>query len=430
MNCAILSTLYVRANGEIPCYDDAGAQITLSHVCADRQFLAEMELDNHNYQHIRQALKAGRPPWTDVCGRCAMLRPAEPFSDLLATKRIRTLQVEPTLACALDCPGCSRLMDLRQRRRPHKLTPPDFDTLLTGLQRASYAIELIEYCGNGEPLNNPQFADFVKTARRCYPHTRQRVVTNGNFCYDQKLASVHIDEFMISCDGARQSSYEQYRRGGYIERVFAFMRAIPAEIAGYRQKKIWKYILFEFNDTDEELLLAQSLMPDLGVDELVFVRTHSQCRSARFDAGGDRLPIVAERVFFDTTPIQQRSHVVYVPKHLIAPCALNGDRGLVMVDELAAETASKLKLRGWLLTDHPVELTIFANNMPVAGKLEKSLARPDVQAQYPRFHGKESGFELTWDSDQMDEVLLTVRVTSGTEGSQEFSYHYAKPPAD
>lgn len=427
MNCDILSTLYIRANGEIVCYDDAGAQICLAHVQAGKIFSPSDAFNNSFYQHIREALQFGRAPWTDVCAKCAMLRPKEQFLDLLSQKKIKTLQVEPTLACSIKCPGCTHLLDIKQRRTPHKLTPEGFGALLSGLMKEGYAIDLIEYCGNGEPLNNPQFSDFVLVGREYYPQTPQRLVTNGNFDFSKSIGSVFIDEYMISCDGAMQGSYEQYRMGGDIEKVMNFMKDIPKFILGRRQKKIWKYILFEFNDSDEELLLAAKLKEKLDVDELVFVRTHSGYKSVRFSNPHQRPPVWGKGIRFDFTPLQRRSRVVYKSLTAMGPRFISMQLGLLMIDELSGNTKETLKLRGWLLSKSDVDMKIWSNGVLISEELELGIPRPDVGEAFPSYAKEDSGFELVWNSAHQSEIKLEVVISDSCGRSELFVYDFQNP---
>lgn len=58
MNCDILSTLYVKSNGEILCNDDFGERVSLGSCrqSADDPDIHQT-LNNDRYQHIREALK-------------------------------------------------------------------------------------------------------------------------------------------------------------------------------------------------------------------------------------------------------------------------------------------------------------------------------------------------------------------------------------
>ncbi len=423
MHCAILSSLYVRANGEIPCYDDAGAQIMLTSVSADRVFNADTELNNHAFSHIRSSLLAERMPWENTCKRCSMMRVDEPLKDFLGQRLIATLQVEPTLACGLLCPACTRTEDLKTRRKPHRLSPEDFAALLRGLRRDGYSVGIIEYCGNGEPMNNPLLAEFVKVGRRFFPNTRQRLITNGNFTYDGKLDSVHIDEFIISCDGAKQSSYEQYRVNGNINKVFDFMKSIPDEIAGYHQKKIWKYILFDFNDTDEEILLAQELKDQFGVHEIMFVRTHSARRSTRFD-NGEALPTNSKNVLFDQTQMRYRNQRKLQATQQLLPRELKLNRGHINVESLSVIDNKKCVIRGWAVCTTGFELQFVCNNRQAFGTLSSEIYRPDVANVYPAYEDSSSGFEFCFERDFTFEAQIEITLKSDV-GADSFVFPFA-----
>ncbi len=283
MNCEILETIYVRSNGDIPCDCDKGEQIllgTIDHL--DPSWDIEDVLTNEQYTHMRTTLSSGVLPWGDVCASCAWLRTHEPFSDNLSRKKIRKIQLEPSLACNLECPCCSNKTQRQTRSKPFLMEIEAFDALLKSLLKNSYAVSEIEYCGQGDPLMHPRFVEFVRTARARYPQARQRVITNGNFDYQKAIAGEFIDDIVVSCDGVFQKSYEQYRIGGDVEQVIGFMKAIPKAIDGKKQNISWKYILFEFNDSDEEIIAAQRLAQSLGIDMLMFVFTHSRFKSVKY----------------------------------------------------------------------------------------------------------------------------------------------------
>ena len=71
----------------------------------------------------------------------------------------------------------------------------------------------------------------MSLGRRYLPGTRQRLITNGNYAFRNKIKTP-LDEIIVSCDGYSPESYAQYRVGGSVERVLAFMADAVAESRG------------------------------------------------------------------------------------------------------------------------------------------------------------------------------------------------------
>src|SRR5204862_236122 len=101
MDCLLPETLYLKANGVIPCHDDAGEVIPLGQL--EEHFSLRGLLDGA-YERIRTELEAGRAPWPGTCERCGFFRPDQPYRSR-PRYRLTTFQVEPTLLCTLACPG-------------------------------------------------------------------------------------------------------------------------------------------------------------------------------------------------------------------------------------------------------------------------------------------------------------------------------------
>src|SRR4029453_3466769 len=108
----------------------------------------------------------------------------------------------------------------------------------------------------------------------------------------------------VSCGGAPAESYPVYRKNGNFARVQAFMA--DAARATPRPCVVWKYILFDFNDSGVEIQRAQQLAMDHGVDALVFVVTHSARRSQRYtERNLEELLKLAPFATLNTTPVLQ-----------------------------------------------------------------------------------------------------------------------------
>jgi hypothetical protein len=308
VNCEILHTLYVRSNGDVPCNDDAGEQVLLGRIdLRNERWKVGSLLTNHNYRRIREGWGHRELPWPKACAHCAFFRPNEATADHLVHKRIRKLQIEPSVGCRLSCPGCLGRLQARVRASSPHMDLQLFERVLRSLRDEGYAVREIEYCGQGEPLLHPEFPQFVRLARSYFPGTLQRLITSGNFDYREATDGEWIDEIIVSCDGLHQASYAQYRIGGRADRAIQFMRDAPRTIAGRQQSMIWKYILFEYNDSDDEIRSAQCLAQELAVHAMLFVFTHSKGKSRRYTLHNvPDFPIAFPNIHTNGTPIHYR----------------------------------------------------------------------------------------------------------------------------
>ena len=105
-----------------------------------------------------------------------------------------------------------------------------------------------------------------------------------------------MDRIIFSIDGATQESYGKYRVGGSFNKAFGKMKRLveTSRAAGTWQKDvndqaghlqvIWQYILFEWNDTDEEIKLARQLAQNIDVP-IQWVITSGYGASKRFLPG-------------------------------------------------------------------------------------------------------------------------------------------------
>ena len=429
MNCEILDTLYIRANGDIPCDDDAGERIILAHAGA-ADWSLHSTLRNAAYAHIRESLSKGQAPWPDTCPSCAFFRPQQPFSSSHQRRELRKVQIEPSLACNLRCPCCNQLEQIHTRPRPFLMSPRLFEKVLAETRAAGFAIREIEYCGQGEPLMNRDFPTFVRLARRYHPEARQRLITNGNFDYASATGGEALDEIFVSCDGARQSSYEQYRAGGRIDRVFDFIKAVPGKPGGRSQRVVWKYILFEFNDSDDEIREAQERAQELGVDTLLFVFTHSRFKSQRFTvANALDIPILYSNVAVNATPMHyERAWRALKPLTIwLGPAAHPRTGTLFKIDEVTLAGEQNLAIRGWVLSKKKIDSLLIHIGDRLAGAAQMNQARPDVYQALPGYGEKNSGFIFATElaGQIADRIVISAELMSGARPVTSFIRSYS-----
>lgn len=395
MNCQGQRTLYIKANGEMPCEHDIGEQVVLAKVFPNQPFSLADVLNNARFRHLSQSMGNNRAPWPLVCQRCAFFRPDELLEARTRQRRLEKIQVETTLACALRCPGCSGVSQIAQRPGPHVLPLASYKALLQACKDDAFQVDWIEYCGQGEPLNHKDFPAFLDATARILPRTRQRIITNGNHAFDAKFPDQLPDEIMVSCDGAFQDSYAQYRVNGRIDKVKAFMgRAVErARDADTQCRVIWKYILFDHNDSDTEILHAQQDASVLGVDQILFVATHSVNRSRRYtNANLSSLPIVTERAVHNATPILYRTDVdaSATPENALPSPFIH-----LVVDEDRTSVLGERHIRGWAVGDFgcTLERTQVLDGDQIVGELATGCPRPDVSDAFPQWNLETAGFE-------------------------------------
>lgn len=116
--------------------------------------------------------------------------------------------------------------------------------------------------------------------------------TNGLALSPEAIAAIAgealADRVVFSIDGASDATYRHYRRGGSFEKARRAAADLAAECdrAGTRGDVdvVWQYILFEWNDADEEIARARVVAAEAGA-RLSFVVTHTAGASRRYVDG-------------------------------------------------------------------------------------------------------------------------------------------------
>lgn len=429
MNCDIFKILCLRANGEFTCNYGAGQKISLGWATAAPDWSMRRLFGERGYALARAMFRRGFAPWTTTCELCVGLQRNKPFAHDAPTHRFEKLLVEPSLACALRCPSCSRIDLVRERPGTVFLPVDVWRRLLASLRDEGYLVDLFFFCGLGEPLAHPQLEDIIDAAREFFPTTPVTINTNGNY----RFAAVfpkgsYPDRLIVSVDGLSQSSYQQYRVNGAVATALQFMheaRRAPGQAPAVE----WKYILFRHNDSNEELIAAQHKAAELDLDSLQFVLTHTVEKSTRFTPENiEDLPIVWSRAYPETTPN------LYFRRPQARPLsATNSERlpgfpgaGRVRINiDYCRWWSGRLVLRGWAMGyegDGPRRLRICLGEADV-GIAQIGIAREDVWHVYPALGNRTAGFNAVC---EIPRALAGARakVTLVYEAFDGASYHF------
>lgn len=297
-------SLYLRFNGQLPCWDHVGEGHVLRTVTREglesgreRDLFAFPEL-----LHIRTSFASGVLPFPGDCARCA-LRGHLDGGPSSCPEEVRVLHVEPSYHCHLSCPLCIPAAERRLRMpSPHTLDPALFEAFLHRLKEDGVSkIRVLLMEGRGDPLVHAGLGPMLRAAKAAFPGVLTHVVTHGCYPWKPWLVGGALDVLTLAVDGARRESYGRYRVGGDLDQALALMRRACEERgpARSRLRVVWRYILFEWNDTDEELREASRLASSFGA-ELRFLRTHSEGRSRRFPDAGS-LAATLRRLGIDAT---------------------------------------------------------------------------------------------------------------------------------
>lgn len=230
----------------------------------------------------------------------------------------KRLHVEPTVRCNLQCPACGRDMAARSRRQSD--LPFDlFEKVMTEVGPHLEHLNLYDY---GESFLHPRIFDMIRLAKQVNPEVTVIVSTNGVPLRTSEkraeLISSGCDEVIFSIDGASPETYSKYRVGGDFDRVIANMRALIKERDDHGTtvpRVVWRYILFKWNDSNDEMDRARTMAKDVGVDWFCWMTTTTppDGYSRRFVPGTPDYESIRDEMFPSLETIYSKAEKVSTP---------------------------------------------------------------------------------------------------------------------
>ncbi len=179
-----------------------------------------------------------------------------------------SISFEPTTSCNLRCPECPS--GLRQfSRAKGMLDSTFFKKTIDSIHKD--LLYLIFYF-QGEPYLNKNFLEMV-----AYAHSKKiytATSTNAHYLTDEmarKTVESGLDRLIISIDGTTQEVYQQYRRGGNLEKVIAGAKNIMNWKRELKSKK--PYVFFQFlvvKPNEHQIEDIKKLAKEVGVDDVRF----------------------------------------------------------------------------------------------------------------------------------------------------------------
>ncbi|MBL7933755.1 MAG: SPASM domain-containing protein [Bacteroidia bacterium] len=176
------------------------------------------------------------------------------------------ISIEPTTSCNLRCPQCPS--GLREFSRPTGMLQTEM--FHNTINQLSKHLHSLTFYFQGEPYLNPSFLNMVEQANAKGIYT----ITSTNAHYmsaenARKTVESGLDKLIISVDGTTQEVYEQYRKGGQLEKVIEGTKEILKQKRLLKSRSpyvIWQFVVFKPNQ--HQVNEVKRMGKDLGVDEV------------------------------------------------------------------------------------------------------------------------------------------------------------------
>src|SRR6185436_5624642 len=257
---------------------------------------------------LRADLNAGG---STFCGDCPLKLPLKkgelpPIRPVDAGAQPSRLYIECTAACNISCTEacCAPETGITRTRQAGML---DFDLFRRVVDETGASLVRIDFFNYGEAFLHKRAVEMCEYIKAAFPHIYLYTSTNGLARTDaqaRRLVHSGIDEVTFSIDGATADSYVKYRQRGRFDLAIATLRAMADEKrrAGRDLPFLnWRYILFNWNDSDAEMARARALAADIGVDRLCWELTDhpEDAYSRRFGPGSPALDAIRHEIWDD-----------------------------------------------------------------------------------------------------------------------------------
>lgn len=256
---------------------------------------------------LRGRLRAGYR-----CATCHLYAPVKSLggAPLPAIPEMpRRLILETTIRCNLRCRNTS--CDLNNDRDFKVREAPflDFDLYRKLMDEVGPGLGAMYFFNYGEPFLHPRAADMLAYARAVNPRMRIASSTNGILLARGDTARrivaeelVHWINFTVA--GADDATYQKYHKGGSFEEAAQGMRRLVEEKRRLGREfptVRWRYLLFNWNDSDAQVARARELAAEIGVDELTFFLCSAplEGRSWRRAPGTPGFAAIADKVEYE-----------------------------------------------------------------------------------------------------------------------------------
>jgi pyruvate-formate lyase-activating enzyme len=173
--------------------------------------------------------------------------------------------IDVSSTCNLKCPYCPTGNRRHGGRSKVLIDVSSVQSLIDEMGHYLVTANLYNW---GEPLLHPEIAAMVEL---CHKAGIATIISSNLNTHNGKvledLCDAGLDLLVVSLSGASQDTYEQYHRGGSLERVIENTRRLIDYRRRLRVKRPfieWKYLVFSHNA--HEVATARAMARKLGVD--------------------------------------------------------------------------------------------------------------------------------------------------------------------
>lgn len=317
----LLDEVVILSDGRITtCCFDANGNNTFSNIYED-----DFEESIKKLQRFKEKL-VKNPGNFPQCSRCFISRkrnaqapydyflkenpsPAEIHHFLTPQTAPKGLVIEVASACNLSCIGCpTGIRNLKKEGLPKdgKSVLIDLDKLKKWLTPYTKELKKIRLFNYGEPLIHPGAIDFCSFLTRENPGIDLIIATNLLPLNKKEkiidLVRAQPNMIIVSLHGVNQESLVKYMgTQASFKRAMSIMKQVIAErnrLGLTLPIVIWKYIIFNWNDSDEELEKAKYLAKKHNIDYLGFEITGGELASKRFHKNSEKFETLQKSEFF------------------------------------------------------------------------------------------------------------------------------------
>jgi hypothetical protein len=150
--------------------------------------------------------------------------------------------------------------------------------------QAGPGVERVDLFNYGEPFLYRPLVDALRHIRQTLPATTIAISTDGMQVREPVESTIVrerlLDWVIFSIDGCDRESYRRYRIRGDFDVAFANLVRFHRNAMGTGIRVIWQYVVFRWNDRDDQFRRAIALAEERGI-RICFDFAHTWGRSHR-----------------------------------------------------------------------------------------------------------------------------------------------------